>query len=494
MKNTFSLVIPTRNRQRYAIHAIESALKCRCEDLQIVVSDNSDSGHLLETITSRGWASSVTYIQPDKVLSMRDNWEFALDIVDGDYVTFIGDDDAVMPDCFEWARPILARHDPDVLNGGYSIFKWDDYPFPGRQNYLQLSFGNNLTIWEDPQDALRAALSYKRPVGTGPGLYYGFVKLSFLKHLREKRGRWIVDEIPDFDSGYAALMYARKIVIGARNVFVSGHGAKSNSGSIRFDEKFKASLQQLAYESSLKTTDLLLSEEPSLRCNQAVVVACQLRMLPEFQKALDDELINVNKVGAWNYLAKGVSSGYENLSFPEALNALKRLAESWQITDSVKFPEYRSLGQSILQAQGPKFQNTGSVGQNGELDRLVVNGNRMGWSSIQDAVKFIHSLQPSVRNSKQDIQICSEDPIYAFGKRLRKIHVLIQLKETQEALNECRLLARDHPYQEDAITLYIDLLMKLGMEDAAKIEASRLLSFSSNERMKTTYGYLVADT
>ncbi len=277
---TFTLIIPTRNRQRTAIHAIQSAINCRDPNLQIVVSDNSDTDYLRHQVRRMGWMDRVKYLKTDGVLSMRDNWEFALDHAEGEYISVIGDDDAVMPDCFTWARQQLDHQNVVSLRGNYAVYKWNDYPFPGRRQYLEVSFGNRLSRQSNPRQTLRDALSRKQRIGVGPGLYYGFVKREFLKELKRRRGRWLVDPVPDFDSGYGVLMYADSFAMAERNVFVSGHSSASNSGSMRYSVAQNQSINQFAKEAGLLTETLMLEDEPRLRGNRAVIVSAQLRLLP----------------------------------------------------------------------------------------------------------------------------------------------------------------------------------------------------------------------
>lgn len=50
MKYLLSIVIPTRNRKYYAINTIKQILNVTDENVQIIVSDNSDNGSLKENI------------------------------------------------------------------------------------------------------------------------------------------------------------------------------------------------------------------------------------------------------------------------------------------------------------------------------------------------------------------------------------------------------------------------------------------------------------
>ena len=71
----FSLIIPTKNRQKTAIKAVKSATLSNYENLEIIVTDGSDDNSLgvaLKEIND----SRIKYFYHSKSLSMRDNWEF----------------------------------------------------------------------------------------------------------------------------------------------------------------------------------------------------------------------------------------------------------------------------------------------------------------------------------------------------------------------------------------------------------------------------------
>lgn len=481
---SFSLLIPTRNRQRTAIAAIESAVNCGDPLLQIVVSDNSDDDRLRDMIRDSGWTRRVEYQKTDRFLSMRDNWEFALDRAQGDYVAVIGDDDAVVPDCFLWARSILPRLDVDVLQCGYAVYKWDDYLFPGRRNYLSMRFGQEIVKYADPRIPLRGAVNYNPRVGTGPGLYYGFVRREFLERLRGLRGRWIVDPVPDFDSGYATLMHARSFAQSERCVFVSGHSKASNSGSFRSAVSFRASMRDMDPDNPSGDA-MFLPDELGLRANRAVIVSCQLRMLGEIRRALGDPQADINREAAWSYMADELSRGYETVSFPLARAALESLAERWNLMGRVELPRRRALSSGLVLEQGPKRPPTPpELGEEEDrsrkhlFDRLVVNGNTLGFGGILDAVRFVASLQRPLQQSgypkmrKAAFEFAGDRARRGLSRARR----LMEDGEAEAALGEAEAVLLYHPHSVAALSLAAEALLRLERWDDAETRLSQALT------------------
>lgn len=486
---SFSLLIPTRNRQHTAIAAVESAINCNDPLLQIVVSDNSDDDRLRDMIDERNWMRRVVYQKTERFLSMRDNWEFALDRAEGDYVTVIGDDDAVMPDCFVWARNILPRLDVEVLQGGYSIFKWHDYPFPGRRNYLQMRFNEEVLIYQDPKQILRRAINYNPRIGTGPGLYYGFVRRDYLNRIRKLRGRWIVDPIPDFDSGYATLMYARRYARAERCVFVSGHSKKSNSGSFRTAVSFRTSMRNMDPDNPTSDS-VFLADELGLRANRAVIVQCQLRMMDEIRKALGDPDADIDRPAAWSYMAEEMSRGYESVSFPMALAALEALAERWNLKDKVKMPEKRMLSAGLTLEQGakpppppPKKEGEENKRQEQLFDRLVINGNKLGFKSILDAIKFAESVQPPLQQSPSAkiAQSAAQVAGKTAQQRMARAQLYLRGGNPAAALDELNTILVENPHNVNALRMVSVAQVQLGRYDDAEASLSQALSVSPKD-------------
>lgn len=400
-----SLIIPTRNRSETALAAIASALDAPYPNLQIVVSDNSDDDLLYKELKSRDWLGKLTYHKTESVLSMRDNWERGLDLSTGDLVSVIGDDDAVMPDAFSVANFAFNKLNIDVLSSETAIYKWGSYPFKGRRQYLSFLMGEDIKHIKAPKEILRKALSYEIKLGTGPGLYYGFVKRDFIKSLKAKRGRWIVDPIPDFDSGFATLMYAKAYAVSARALFVQGHSGKSNSGAMRFATAQLRNMETLIAESGLDPANLFAPELNKIKSNNAAIVSSQIRMLSEFRQALDDQSLELNLTGAWNYLLEGLQTGYDSIEFLASLRSLEKLGDDWNISKESRKPFIPGSGskgmlfeQGFGRPQGAAegHQTTGIQAAAWGYNRITVNGNTLGFTSILDAVRFLKSVFPTM--------------------------------------------------------------------------------------------------
>ena len=80
--------------------------------MEIIVSDVSDEDSLHHKVKELN-DPRIKYHYHSESLSMKSNWEFAVSKAKGDYVTVIGDDDALMPDGLLFAERIIKEGGTD---------------------------------------------------------------------------------------------------------------------------------------------------------------------------------------------------------------------------------------------------------------------------------------------------------------------------------------------------------------------------------------------
>lgn len=106
-KKLLSIVIPSRNRQKYAIHCIKSILDIKDNRIEVVVHDNSDTNELEQLIIEQINDERLIYNYDPTPMSTVHNFNKAMEYVNGEYLCFIGDDDGVNPEIIkvvDWAK------------------------------------------------------------------------------------------------------------------------------------------------------------------------------------------------------------------------------------------------------------------------------------------------------------------------------------------------------------------------------------------------------
>ncbi len=199
-----SIVIPTCNRSEYLVSMLDAIL-AQVPGAEVIVSDNSDTDALRERLAARSATGQVRYQFIAERVSVVENFERAVALATGDYVTCLGDDDCVGAGflaVLEWAS---ANEIDAVYSYGQRFIA--NYFWPGVKSYyfgdgyqarlFVRPYGGSATRI-DPRRALNAAA---RTLGSGlgdmPRLYHGLVKRALLDRVRHKYGAIFGGVSPD---------------------------------------------------------------------------------------------------------------------------------------------------------------------------------------------------------------------------------------------------------------------------------------------------------
>ena len=383
----FTLIIPTKNRRETAIKAVQSSTMSRYDDIEIIVTDGSDNDSLGKEIKKLK-DPRIKYFHHTKSLSMKNNWEFGVSKATGDYVSIIGDDDALMPDGYSFASKLIELSGTDVLHCNPANYKWPDYPLINRRNFIGLKLPTTVVKEDDPRSQLKIAYEFKSNSGTGPGIYHGIISKKFLDKLKSKRGSYFIDENPDFDSGFSTLLYAESYLKTTYPIFISGHCRASNSGAMNNRASLHKGLSDFLNESSSDLKDILWSDLDELITIQVGIISCLKRFLPEVKKVLPEEKFEFNKQNIFNLLASSIGNGYENTTFKAEVKILKKIAKKWKVSAEA-IPSRKLPTPGLLTDKGI---NKSAISENNkQINRLVIDGNILGVNNILDAIKVVES-------------------------------------------------------------------------------------------------------
>lgn len=223
-------MIPTRERCETLPFAIRSALGQETRDLQVLVSDNQSTDATPEIV--RGFADPrLTYVRAPRRMPMSEHWDFALEHADGKYVTFIGDDDAVMPGGIDRLLELMSRLPSDVYTWPRDGYVWPMNGRPGRLEYIA-SLGAPFTF-ELPTLARKIARRGGWNWGRLPCLYHSLVRRQITEEMKRKAGRVFDSLAPDIFTAFTLPALAERAVNVGRGITVSGYSPKSFGGAVR---------------------------------------------------------------------------------------------------------------------------------------------------------------------------------------------------------------------------------------------------------------------
>lgn len=234
MKNEqkFTIIIPTRNRAQTLFWCLKSCLEQDYGNYEIIVSDNNsvdNTRNIVETYNS----DKIKYFNTGKSLSMTENWEFALSkAANGGFVTFLGDDDGLMPNALIAANDYLNKYDVQAVVGRKDLYKWNNIAEQQQQGLLRYEVNRKTRIVnsrEELHNVLFKTFDYTKL----PCMYsLGFVSSDLIQSIKNKcNGVFFHSSIPDVYSAVVISLALDKYLFANTTFMLYGISSASNGNS-----------------------------------------------------------------------------------------------------------------------------------------------------------------------------------------------------------------------------------------------------------------------
>jgi glycosyltransferase involved in cell wall biosynthesis len=122
----FSVVMPTYNRAHLLPLAIESVLQQSVTDFELIISNGGSTDNTRDAVA--GFSDKrIRYFETQEKLSIGDNYQYALQQANGEYITFLGDDDAFAPIMFERVERVITERQAQVVAFQYCNYYHNEY-------------------------------------------------------------------------------------------------------------------------------------------------------------------------------------------------------------------------------------------------------------------------------------------------------------------------------------------------------------------------------
>lgn len=227
-----SVVIPTKNRYSTLFPLVE-VLKKLCEEhreLEVVIHDNSDENDKAISFFSKVACSNIKYFYSSEWLSVGDNSDKAILCSSGDFVSFIGDDDAFVPEILDVAR-WMKEKEIDSCGCEYSLYRWPAALLKGKNSF---EYKSMIDIYEE----IDCAKEIKRIMKNGiqsknklPGVYHGLVRRTVLDNVYKKTGTFFPGPSPDMANAFALSLFVKKHIMINVPFIVDGY-SKASTGHL----------------------------------------------------------------------------------------------------------------------------------------------------------------------------------------------------------------------------------------------------------------------
>ena len=225
-KPLISLIIPTRERADTLAFTLSTALAQKSHDFEIVVSDNASADNTKGVVASFS-DSRIRYFNTDHRLSMCGNYEFALEKSRGDYVIFIGDDDAVIPGGIDHLISLFRLASERIVHmWPLHTYDWPVAGKKGRVAYLApVEAPSVLDLKAKARSVLKlGGWKYYEL----PSPYHAAIPRHLLDNIRSRTGRVFHSTQPDVFTAMAIPAFADHAINVGFSITFNGRSSRSN--------------------------------------------------------------------------------------------------------------------------------------------------------------------------------------------------------------------------------------------------------------------------
>lgn len=373
----FSLVIPTLRRPDTLEHALETLTAQRHDDVEIVVQNNGNDPATRDVV-QMNHDPRVRLFGTDEVLPMTDNWERALENCTGDFVTFIGDDDGLLPDACDAAAAALLDDD-EIVSWEPCLYFWPSFADDARRNLLQAPTGLDFTVqMRTSRQLVERVYAFDLHYSKLPMIYNSFIGRTVIDRVRHRFGRYFFGSSPDITSGVINAISCERFLQSSRPLSVAGISKHSNGFRL-------TQMETVVTQQDLERDFPLLTEaDPAAATNLEFGIAVDLEQIGS--ALLGEENLPLNKRGLIRSIASAANNNPSR--YDDTLALVRRLvaengfdAESFWIPARMNRPDVLPVG---LHVRGP-----------GEV-LFVIDGDAVELSSVADAARLVSQLVPRV--------------------------------------------------------------------------------------------------
>jgi hypothetical protein len=396
----FSIVLPTLRRPDTLEHSLQTALRQPRDDVEIVVQNNGDDADSRRLVEGLGDARA-RHFATDSVLAMGDNWERALGNSRGEWVTFVGDDDGLLPDACAVLANLGGLDDYELLTWTPPMYLWPEYQDSRRRNRLEarVEFDPVATRVRSPA-FLERFYRFDEHFSRLPMIYNSFVRRSLIERVVERHGRYFLGSVPDITSGIVNAAACDVFVRLTRPLSVWGVSHHSTG------HKWARPGVRLGGEELGRDFPLLAGDNDEFPAwNFELVIAGEMERMR--LAVLDgDERFALDP----KRLARHVASAINNRpdQYEDTLRVLETMMAAHDIPrDDVPVPP---------RLEEPPVAPLGVTPLGPSSVRFVIDGDAIGLATIDDAVRLASQLFPSAaRVAWQDeeaaVPIVSTEPL-----------------------------------------------------------------------------------
>jgi glycosyltransferase involved in cell wall biosynthesis len=245
----FTVVIPTRERPDTLRSALQTCLVQDYPDWEIIVSDNFSDDDTQQVVEA-AHDDRVRYVNTGQRLSMTHNWEFALSHMRGQYVTYVGDDDGLLPGALSTLERMIQRTGAEAIAWDKAQYYWPDYIDPAWRNILVIPLHKSIKRVASAT-VLRDIAEFRSPYTVLPTLYNAVVSREAIARVQARTGNFFHSMIPDIYSGVALAATMDGFYFSRRPFSLAGSSRHSGGMSRLYPDKEAGPGEKFASEGNI---------------------------------------------------------------------------------------------------------------------------------------------------------------------------------------------------------------------------------------------------
>lgn len=199
-----TILVPTHQRGGLLRETLRGLLLQEYDNYQIVVSNNFSQDETRAVLDEFKYEPRIRVIHTNQKMSMPVHWEFAMDYVEGEYVTILGDDDGVRPDFLAALDIIITETGANMIKFKTALYYHNDWP-DSRRNRFEFDIRCSNQYFDVDKFAVVAELCKFTNYKIFPNLLQSCFSLDLYRRVKKRCGTMFVGS-PDWSCPFLLLM------------------------------------------------------------------------------------------------------------------------------------------------------------------------------------------------------------------------------------------------------------------------------------------------
>ena len=142
----FSILIPSKNGEKYIENCIRSVLDQNFTDYEIIIGNNNNNEKFNVIMSKYSSNKKIIIVNHHSDIAVTDNWQSCLLMATGDYVIMLGDDDCLLQDSLKTINDVIISNNyPECLS-------FNGISFYSNNSLENIKFGSYKNIFFDYQE------------------------------------------------------------------------------------------------------------------------------------------------------------------------------------------------------------------------------------------------------------------------------------------------------------------------------------------------------